>query len=113
MTNKEKLKALKAFLKENNVKYIENYQSAFGVKMDLVLKELRIAVFVSDDNKDKENAIYNAGSGKMNMRWIYKPFFVRESESIEFIKEKMQNCVVDRMMWLQTCWEKKNRKKGK
>jgi hypothetical protein len=110
MTNKEKLKALKAFLRENNVKYSEKHKSAFGVTIDLLLNDLKIADFVSDDDKQKENAIFDAKNDNFKMRWIYKPFFVRESESMDFILEKMQNCIVERMTWLQACFEKKNRK---
>ena len=109
-TSKQKMDALKAFLKENNVKFLENYHSNFGVTMDIMIPELKIAVFVSHDDKKREDAIYNSGSCHHKMRWIYKPFFVRDSESAEFILEKMQNCIVDRMVWLQKCWEKRNRK---
>jgi hypothetical protein len=109
MTNKEKLEALKAFLKENDVKFIENYQSNFGVMMDLKLPELMIAVFLSE-GKDHENIIYNTGKGRIKLYYIYNPFFIRESETAEFVIEKMKNCIIERMMWLQKKFEKSYKK---
>lgn len=109
MTNEEKLEALKAFLKENNVRFVENHVSKFGVTMDLKLPDLMIAVFLSDD-KIFEEDVYNVGIGKHKMRFVYKPFFIRESESLDFIIEKMQNCIVERMVLMQKRWEKKNGK---
>ena len=113
MTNNEKLEALKAFLIENNVNFIENYRSNYGVTMDLKLPDLMIAVFISDGEKgcECEKAIYNTGDGKYRLRFVYKPFFIRESESMEFVIKKMQNCIVERMVLMQKRWEKKNKKK--
>lgn len=109
MSNKEKLESLKAFLKANNVKFIENHKSKFGVTIDLKLPDLMIAVFVID-SKVREEEIFNLGSGKCKMRYFYKLFFIRESESQEFIYEKMQNCIVDRMILMQRRFEKSNKK---
>ena len=115
MTNEEKLEALKAFLSENNVRFIENYKSKYGVVMDLKLPDLMIAVFLSYGEKrcEFEETIYNTGegNGKYKLRYVYKPFFIRESESVEFIIKKMQNCIVERMVLMQKRWEKKNSKK--
>jgi hypothetical protein len=110
MTNKEKLEALKAFLTENNVRFIENHVSNFGVTMDLKLPDLMIAVFMSDGDKEKEHSIYNASTGKWKLHYVYKPFFIRESESVEFVLEKMKNCIVDRMVWLQRKFENGSKK---
>lgn len=110
MSNEVKLEALKAFLKANNVRYIENHQSNFGVTIDLKLPDLMIAVFMSD-SKEREEEIYNIGNNKCKMRYFYKLFFIRESESQEFIYEKMQNCIVERMMLLQRRFEKNNKNK--
>lgn len=113
MDNKKKLEALKAFLKENNVKFVENHASRFGVTMDLKLPDLYIAIFLSNDNKEEENRKYNASSGKKKLFRFYKPFFIRESESQEFVIEKMQNCIFDQMMKLQKRFENANNKKNK
>lgn len=109
MTNKEKLEALKAFLKENNVRFIENHVSNYGVTIDLKLPDLMIAVFVSN-GKEHEELIYNTRSGRFKMRFVYRMFFIRESESEDFIIEKMQNCIVERMILMQRRFEKKNNK---
>lgn len=121
MTNKEKLEALKAFLKENNVKFIEDYRSNFGVTMDLKLPDLMIAVFMSDGDKEKEHSIYNArndkwsqfgtftGKGGWKLHYVYKPFFIRESETKAFVLEKIQNCCFERMVRMQKQFEKKNK----
>lgn len=110
MTNKKKLEALKAFLTENNVRFIENYQSKFGVTMDLKLPDLMIAVFLSE-GKDKDEEIYNTQAGKWKMRFFYKPFFIRDSDAKKFVLEKMQSCIVDRMVAMQKRWEKKSKKR--
>jgi len=109
ITNEQKLDALKAWLKENNIAFIENYESRFGITMDLKLPDLMIAVFLSDD-KDREEEIYNLGKERHKMRFTYKPFFIRESETKEFILEKIQNCCFERMVWLQRRFEKANNK---
>ena len=103
MTNKEKLEALKAFLTENNVKFVENHFSKTNdLTFDLLIRDLRIAVHISDENDQKfYEKIFK----------FYKPFFIRENETSDFIIEKMQNCIVDRMTWLQRKFERKNNKK--
>ena len=99
MTNK-KLKALKGWLKENNISYKESYVSGNGIKMDLWIVGLLIAVHVGDD----DGVFY-----KKTHKWC-KPFFIRESESVEFILEKIQNCAYDQMLYLQRKWEKEQAK---
>ena len=102
MTNKEKLEALKAFLTENNVKFVENHFSKTNkLTFDVLIKDLRIAVHLSDEN---DQTFYQ------KIYKYYKPFFIRESETVDFVLEKMQNCVYDRMMLMQRRMEKKNRK---
>ena len=108
--NQKKLKALKNWLKENNITFVDNHVSDFGVKMEVMIPKLNIAVFLSDGNKDEENKKYNAGTGKRKLFRVYRPFFIRESESLEFVLEKLQNCCFDRMMWLQKTFENKNKK---
>lgn len=103
MTNKEKLEALKAFLTENNVKFVENHFSKTNnLTFDLLIRDLRIAVHLSDGN---DQTFYR------KIFKYYKPFFIRENETSDFIIEKMQNCIVDRMTWLQRKFERKNNRK--
>lgn len=117
LTNEEKLEELKKFLQENNVKYLESHHSqAFDLNIDLQLWDLKIAVFLSDGNYEKETAIVEKVSlyGKdVRLKYIYNPFFIRESESMEFILEKMQNCIIKRMTLMQKIWNKKQSKQKK
>lgn len=112
VTNEEKLKALRRFLNENKISFINNYHSkTFNVDMAIKVKKLRIAVFVSDDDSKYEESMVNAIStynGKP-LFTCYKPFFIRKSETKKFVLEKIQNCLVDRMMMMQRIWEKKQR----
>jgi hypothetical protein len=104
MRNEEKLKALKAFLTENKIKFSENYQlkkPAVSFIPELYLNKYRIVVHLSDEH-DQE--FYLA------TRCHYHPFFIRENEKKEFIIEKMQNCIIDRMKQFQKKWDKKNNK---
>lgn len=101
MTNQEKLEALKAFLTENNVKFVENHFSKTNnLTFDLLIRDLRIAVHLSDGN---DQTFYR------KIFKYYKPFFIRESESVDFVIEKMQNCIYDRMMLMQRKYEKRRR----
>ena len=103
MTKEEKLEALKAFLTENNVKFVENHYSKTNkLTFDVLIKDLRIAVHLSDEN---DQAFYH------KIYKYYKPFFIRESESVDFVIEKMQNCIYDRMMLMQRKMEKANKQK--
>lgn len=101
MTNEEKLEGLKAFLTENGIKFIENYKSGLHVLMDLKLPDYMIAVHLSDD---KDDEFYHRTFRQ------YKPFFIRESETPDFIIEKMQNCITDIMVKRQKIYEKKQKK---
>lgn len=101
MSNSEKLEALKAFLKENGIEYEENHWSHCKTMIDLQIKRLMIAVHLSDDSDE----VFHD-----KVKRHYKPFFIRDNESIDFILEKMQNCIVERMVWQQKQWEKKQKK---
>ena len=111
-TKEEKLEALKAFLKENNIPFEENYYSkSFDVTMALRVKPLKIAVFLSTDNKEEDTAlVYKKNQYGAHLNWVYNPFFIREEETKEFTLEKMQNCIFDRMVKLQKSWQKKQNK---
>jgi hypothetical protein len=110
MTNEEKLKALRNFLNENKIPFINNYHSkTFNVDMAIKVKKLRIAVFISSGDKDFEDRMVFAKSSYNGapLRNVYNPFFIRKSETKKFVLEKMQNCIVKRMMILQKRWQKK------
>ncbi len=102
MTNKEKLEVLKAFLVENKIEFRENYWSRTNnVVFDLRILSPRIAVIISGEN---DQSIY------MKIRRGYAPFFIRDSETADFIIEKMQNCIFDCMMLEQRRMEKRAKK---
>ena len=89
MTNQEKLEKLKEWLKDNNIPFDENHKSrSTGFTFDLRVKKPLIAVCISSE---KDNEIFN------RIKRTYAPFFIRESESPEFIIEKMQNCIIEEM----------------
>ena len=109
ISNEEKLKAIKDFLRENNVDFVENYHSKnYNLDMELCIKNLMIAVFLSDDDKEYEESIYTkrTKNNKRPFYTMYNPFFIRKSETKKFVLEKMQNCIVKRMMILQKRWQK-------
>ena len=102
MTNKEKLEALKAFLIENKVEFVENYKSrSKHVVFDLRIGSPRIAVIISNN---LDNETYR------KIRKGYALLLIRDNETVEFIVEKMKNCIVDRMMLEQKRMEREARK---
>ena len=117
VSNEKKLEALKDWLKENNIKYVEKHKSQFGVIIDLKIPSLMIAVFLSDTEplSEWERSIFHAKNKKGNfeLHCLYKPFFVRECETLGFVIEKIQNCCFDRMVWMQKRWQKKQEKEKK
>ena len=103
MTNKEKLELLKDWLRENNVPFKENYFSnSTSTRIDLAVINPRIAVHMSDGNDQKFF---------QSVRFCYAPFFIRENETMDFILEKMQNCIVEQMMKAQKRFEQQQLKK--
>lgn len=112
-TKEEKLETLKAFLKENGFSYEEGYYSeSFDVTMALRISNLRIAVFFSSGSYEEDTElIKKKNQYGVPLCLVYNPFFIRDEETEEFIIEKMQNCVFNRMILLQKQWQKKQNKK--
>lgn len=110
VSNEKKLEAVKDWLRENNIEFIENYKSGYGVTMDLKIPSLMIAVFLSNDvvQGEWERSIFNAHTKNdvHKLHWTYNPFFIRESETKAFVIKKLQNCCFDRMVWMQKKFEK-------
>ena len=116
ISNEEKLKALRNFLNENKIPFINNYHSkTFNVDMAIKVKKLRIAIFLADDDKEFEDSMVFAKSSYNGapLRNVYNPFFIRKSETKKFVLEKMRNCIVERMMMLQRKWQKKQQEEQK
>lgn len=87
ITNEQKLEAVKEFLTKNNIRFtkdcpIKKYTIA------LWIKKYHILVHLSDAH---DQDFYNA------VKRSFKPFFIRDNESKEFVLEKMQNCIIDIM----------------
>lgn len=102
MTNQEKLEKLKEWLRDNNIPFVENYKSkSTGFTFDLRVKKPLVAVCISSE---RDNEIFQ------RIKRVYAPFFIRESETAEFVIEKMQNCIVNKMMQAQRFLEKKNKR---
>ena len=102
MTNKEKLEALKAFLIENKIEFVENYRSRTKhMVFDLRIGSPLIAVIISNN---LEHETYR------KIRKGYTPFLIRDNETVEFVIEKMKNCIVDRMLLEQKRMEKEAKK---
>lgn len=102
MTNKEKIEGLKKFLDNNNVSYTENYKSGFNVTIDLKITKFMIAVHVENngDCDDFYRAIKNP----------YTPFMIRDSDTLDFVIEKMQNCIVQVLLRRQRAQNNRERK---
>lgn len=103
ITNKQKLEAIKEWLKENGIDYKENVvKKKTGLQIDLWVQKLLIAFHIDDENSQE---FY-----KNTFKWC-KPFFIRESETKEFIIEKLQNCCFEQMVRLQKKFEKNQENK--
>lgn len=106
-SNAKKLEALKEWLAINQIPFIANYKSGFGVTIDVKIPHLMIAVFLSEGDTEHEMAVYNAkGSGGCKLHHVYKPLFIRKNETKEFVLEKIQNCCYDRLVALQRKFER-------
>lgn len=114
VSNEKKLEAVKEWLRENNIEFIENYESGFKVTMDLKIPSLMIAVFLSNDDRNREEYIYwKRGKYKQRFHWKYGLLFIRESETKEFVLEKLQNCCYRRMLRLQREWQAAKERENK
>ena len=102
ITNKQKLEAVKDWLKANDIKFKENHKTKAGLKIDLWIPKLYIAIHIDDDSSED--------FFKKTFKWC-KPFFIRENETNEFVLEKIQNCCYDQMLYLQKRFEMNNKKK--
>ena len=103
MTNNEKKQeCIIALLEERGLTYKRNHHSDLcGVDIDLYVPMYRIAVFDGDSQEAYEKV-------KKKMA----PLFIRETDTEEFVMEKMTNLIDARekkLQWLQECMEKKER----
>lgn len=92
MTAKEKLEALERHLDELGINYKENHKSQFGITIDLKVMKYRVAVFISR-GEEQDSTIIHSKNGRMKFQSVYRPVFVRESDTAEFLIEKCDNCI--------------------
>lgn len=107
MSQEEKLEALKQFLVENNIEHWINVRvgKANDIVIPLYLRRYKIAVHVGDDN-----AWYRS------VRSFTHPVFIRESDTVEFVIEKVQNVIIEHLQNEQLKirkqeWKENNKKK--
>lgn len=81
MSNEKKLEALKDWLTEHGYPFTENYNIKNHVA-DLFVTKPNVAVKIGDDD-----AFFK------RVKHFASPFFIRDNESVEFILEKMENCI--------------------
>lgn len=111
MTNEEKLESVKAFLNENKLKFFTNFVSRrTGRHPEVYVPLHRIMVKISEGT-EKDTEFFKA------VRFKYHPLFIRETETEEFVLEKMKNLIVDCMTKghriHQKYYDKKQNKKAK
>jgi len=104
MKNETKLKKVKEFLDENNIKYKTSKNTGKAGHSDLVLPSFRI--FIKLQGEDDALFYENHHIG------VY-PIFVRDGETPKFVLEKVQNTIIKSMQAQQAAFASKEQKKSK
>ena len=100
MTNKEKLDEVVKFLEKEGIDFVLRPESV-KTKSNIYIPQWKIGVKVEDEcSQDYFNR---------HKRFI-DIVFIRESETVEFVLEKLQTVIVRRMMAAQRKFLKKSRK---
>lgn len=99
MKNETKLKKVIAFLKENNIKYIER-KKRYG-HSDVFLPDTRVAVKIDGEDGDH---FYKTHKGRCY------PVFIRDEDTPKFVLEKIQNTIIKSMMKEQELLMRKKQK---
>ncbi len=102
MTNNEKLEALRTFLIENKIAF-SPYKGKLAVTPELFIPKYKIMVKLSE-GKDKDDEFFHTVKRK------YRPLFIRDTDSVDFVLEKMQNLIIDIMKVRHNIRSKKLRK---
>ena len=105
MTNEQKAKldVLVNFLTENKIHFYTTFKGKIKVTPELYIPKFKIIVKVSQNREDDD--IFYA-----KVKYAYHPLFIRETETEEFVLEKMQNLIIDLMKKKQQRVMKKNTK---
>lgn len=91
MTQQQKLNELAEWLEAHGIDYVEmqewyanNSWLSKGVRLTIPKKRIAVVVCKAED----ENSVY-----EFLKQYFVKAFFIRNSEDMDFITEKMQNCL--------------------
>jgi len=90
MTNEEKLTGLIDHLIEQGERFRTNYESGFGITLDLRIPRYHIAVMIST-GKDDDIYFLETAEG-VQLRKKYNLIFIRDTDSMDFVIEKFTNC---------------------
>ena len=106
MTNKEKLISIKNFLAQNKIWYDRKFVCPItSVEPSLFLPRFQIIVqVIGKDNEKEQQEFYKKVSR------LYRPLFIREHETVEFVLEKLQNLIIQCLNNLQKNQIKKEHK---
>lgn len=109
-TKEQKISSLKEFLDSKNISYNSDYWLESDT--DTVFAEVEIPTYkivVSTDEEHSEYIFHTLSKFK------YRAFFVRESEKIDFILEKMANCISsiieesEKLLWKKVGYGERHR----
>lgn len=84
MTKEEKLKELCSWLTDKSVSFKFAY-FVNGVLADMLIPAYSIAVSLDEDNSENTYMAFTEAK--------YRAFFIRDKEPMDFIIEKMENCM--------------------
>ena len=88
MTNEEKLEELKKWMRENKIPYLTNHFSrTTQTLLPIKVRKYRIAVRIGDDDEFYQK-----------VKKTYHPIFIRDTDTAEFVIEKMQNTITKSML---------------
>jgi len=100
-TIEQKLKRVKEYLSENGISYEENHKSQrTGVLVPIYIWPYGVAIFGGSSEE-----IYYAVCD------VYRPLFVREEETMDFILEKVRNLISERIENYYRCCQKAEQKR--
>lgn len=104
MTNLEKLEQIKAFLDENGIKWrVPVKKNTEWRQTHLHIDGIDVNIRIENTNEEDNQKWYLRHKGR-------RPVFIREKESLEFIKEKVQNVVIKAMQEKQAKIVKEQKK---
>lgn len=92
MKNERKLKKVKGFLDENNIKYIAPKKSGLPGHSNIILPDYKISIKLSDGEDQK---YYE------KRHRLFHIIFIRDKDTTKFVLEKVQNTIIKTMKKMQ------------